>query len=111
MEIKTEVRIKMSFGEALELLKKNSKVCRIGWNGKDMYLKLVEGYPVDGHLNANDVNSTVVGKTQGKSGQMLPHIVMKTAGDSKYWGVGYSDYVPWLASQTDILADDWMEVE
>lgn len=38
---------------------------------------------------------------------MLSHIVMKTAGDSQFWGVSYSDYVPWLASQTDILADDW----
>lgn len=36
---------------------------------------------------------------------------MKTAGDSKYWGKGYNDYVPWLASQTDLLSDDWGVVD
>lgn len=97
----------MNFSEALESLKLGSKIQREGWNGKGMYLTLVHGYPVNGHLNADDVNIEVEGQTQGKAGQMLSHIVMKTAGDSQYWGVGYSDYVPWLASQTDILAEDW----
>jgi hypothetical protein len=98
---------KMNFSQALESLKLGSKIQREGWNGKGMYLTLVQGYPVNGHLNADSVDSEVEGKTQGKSGQMLSHIVMKTAGDSQVWGVGYSDYVPWLASQTDILAEDW----
>ena len=97
----------MNFSEALESLKLGSKIQREGWNGKGMYLTLVQGYPVNGHLNAAAVDSEVEGKTQGKAGQMLSHIVMKTAGDSHYWGEGYSDYVPWLASQTDILAEDW----
>lgn len=97
----------MNFSQALESLKLGSKIQREGWNGKGMYLTLVQGYPVNGHLNAASVDSEVEGKTQGKAGQMLSHIVMKTAGDSHYWGEGYSDYVPWLASQTDILAEDW----
>lgn len=97
----------MNFSQALESLKLGSKIQREGWNGKGMYLTLVQGYPVNGHLNAAAVDSEVEGKTQGKAGQMLSHIVMKTAGDSHYWGEGYSDYVPWLASQTDILAEDW----
>lgn len=97
----------MNFSQALESLKLGSKIQREGWNGKGMYLTLVQGYPVNGHLNAAAVDSEVEGKTQGKAGQMLSHIVMKTAGDSQYWGAGYSDYVPWLASQTDILAEDW----
>ena len=97
----------MNFSEALESLKLGSKIQREGWNGKGMYLKLVQGYPVNGHLNADSVDSEVEGKTQGNAGQMLSHIVMKTAGDSQFWGAGYSDYVPWLASQTDILAEDW----
>lgn len=45
--------------------------------------------------------------TQGNPGQMLSFIVIKTAGNSKFWGEGFSDYVPWSASQTDILAEDW----
>ena len=97
----------MNFSQALESLKLGSKIQREGWNGKGMYLTLVEGYPVNGHLNADSVDSEVEGKPQGKAGQMLSHIVMKTAGDSQFWGAGYSDYVPWLASQTDILAEDW----
>ena len=97
----------MNFSQALESLKLGSKIQREGWNGKGMYLTLVQGYPVNGHLNADSVDSEVEGKTQGKAGQMLSHIVMKTAGDSQFWGAGYSDYVPWLASQTDILAEDW----
>lgn len=97
----------MNFSQALESLKLGSKIQREGWNGKGMYLTLVQGYPVNGHLNADSVDSEVEGETQGKAGQMLSHIVMKTAGDSQFWGAGYSDYVPWLASQTDILAEDW----
>ena len=97
----------MNFSQALESLKLGSKIQREGWNGKGMYLTLVQGYPVNGHLNADSVDSEVEEETQGKAGQMLSHIVMKTAGDSQFWGAGYSDYVPWLASQTDILAEDW----
>ena len=97
----------MNFSQALESLKLGSKIQREGWNGKGMFLTLVQGYPVNGHLNADSVDSEVEGETQGKAGQMLSHIVMKTAGDSQFWGAGYSDYVPWLASQTDILAEDW----
>lgn len=118
---------KLTFGLAIEALKLGKKVCRAGWNGKGMYLKLVQGYPVNGHLNAavpvsdeNELPGLSVpelnpdgtpNKTQGNPGQMLSHIVMKTAGDSKYWGEGYSDYVPWLASQTDVLSEDWEIVE
>jgi hypothetical protein len=105
----------MNFSEALESLKLGSKIQREGWNGKGMYLILVQGYPVNGHLNSDDPTRELPelnpdgskNITQGKAGQMLSHIVMKTAGDSHYWGEGYSDYVPWLASQTDILAEDW----
>ena len=104
----TKINAGLTFGQAIEAIKEGKKVCRQGWNGKGMYLTLVQGYPVNGHLNSAAVDSEVEGQTQGKAGQMLPHIVMKTAGDSHYWGAGYSDYVPWLASQTDILAEDWV---
>lgn len=123
----------LTFGLAIEALKLGKKVCRAGWNGKGMYLKLVQGYPVNGHLNAttgkrHDDGRTDSDKdamlnipetcpdgspniTHGNPGQMLSHIVMKTAGDSKYWGEGYSDSVPWLASQTDVLSEDWEIVD
>lgn len=116
--IKTEASNTFSFSEAIKELKVGKKVARLGWNGNGMYLILQQGYPVNGHLNPSDPYEPIPeltpdGKpniTQGNAGQMLSHILMKTAGDSKYWGIGYSDYVPWLASQTDILADDWIVI-
>ena len=111
----------MNFGQAIEALKEGKKVARTGWNGKGMYLKLQQSYPVNGHLNPAQQKEYCDDRVQGTDdlfftmdvcnhlpGQMLSHIVMKTAGDSQYWGNGYSDYVPWLASQTDMLAEDWL---
>jgi hypothetical protein len=97
----------LNFGQAIEALKQGKKIARQGWSGHGMYLKLRQGYPVNGHLNEAAVDSEVNGPPQGNPGQMLPYIVLKTAGDSKFYGKGYSDYVPWLASQTDILSEDW----
>ncbi|MGL4108326.1 DUF2829 domain-containing protein [Clostridium sp. LP20] len=67
-----------NFSFALEVLKKGAKVSRKGWNGKGMYLKLQE--------------------PSSTSKMTLPYIYMKTAD---------GNLVPWLASQTDMLADDW----
>jgi hypothetical protein len=75
----------MNFGQALEALKEGSKVCRKGWNGKGMWLQFVP------YLSDN--NSTIPNDYT-----CLPWIGMKTA-DNKF--------VPWLASQTDVLAEDW----
>lgn len=68
----------MSFGEAIDRLKKGQKVSRSGWNGKNMYL----------NLQIPDKHSKMT----------LPYIYMYTA---------QGDLVPWLASQTDILSEDW----
>ena len=80
----------MSFGLAVEAVKKGHKVARSGWNGKGMWLKLVsKGY--------FDIGCSVV-----EGADLLPFIGMKTADNC---------FVPWLASQTDVLADDWCVVE
>ena len=76
----------MNFGQALEALKTSKRVARTGWNGKGMWLVLVKG-----QLAAELARV-----------QLLPWIGMKTADDC---------FVPWLASQTDLLAEDWVEVE
>jgi hypothetical protein len=68
----------MTFGEAIEALKAGERVTREGWNGKDMWLA----------LQVPDEHSKMT----------LPYIYMKTA---------QGDLVPWLASQTDMLASDW----
>lgn len=80
----------MTFGDALVMLKAGRKVARAGWNGKGMWLKLVPA----------DLGDAVA--FQYEALDAAPWIGMKTA-DQKF--------VPWLASQTDMLADDWRVVE
>lgn len=86
----------MTFGLAIEAMKKGKKVARKGWNGKGMFLFLTTN--IDFETNA-DLSSC-----EQLSGELtLPSIVMKTA-DNKF-------VVGWLASQTDMLAEDWCIVE
>lgn len=75
----------MKFGNALNYLEAGHKIARSGWNGKGMWLMLV---PADSYA--------VIGTPPDV--KRLPWIGMKTADNG---------FVPWLASQTDILADDW----
>jgi hypothetical protein len=87
----------MNFGEALEALKRGELVMRSGWNGKDMFLFLVPG----SHFTVN--RHPLLGIfPEGTEIDYHAHIDMKTA---------QGDIVPWLASQTDILAEDWGVVE
>lgn len=86
----------MSFGLAIEAAKMGKKIARYGWNGKGMFLYHVPAaaYPP----------STEVAK-EAFCGSDVPYgayIAMKTA---------QGNVVPWLASQTDMLADDWKIVE
>ncbi|WLF84830.1 DUF2829 domain-containing protein [Moraxella sp. ZY210820] len=95
------------FGMALHLLKAGQKVARKGWNGKGMYLLLVDGKCVTEVINNcyGDPERYEVGADGYEKGQSMPvlnAIYMKTA-DNKL--------VPWLASQTDVLAEDWVIVE
>ena len=75
------IDILMDIGQALRRLRSGDRVARAGWNGKGMYLE----------LQVPDDNSKMT----------LPYVYMKTAQD---------DLVPWLCSQTDLLADDWESV-
>jgi len=89
----------MSFGLAIEAMKMGKKVARSGWNGKGMWLILVPGSenikPVAGTPYSN------AGLTQEI--QILPHIDMYTVNST-----GRRAMLPgWLASQTDMLSDDW----
>lgn len=80
----------MNFGQALEALKAGKKVGRWGWNGKGMWVGL--------HKETGEYTREECGTTL----EYLDYIVMKTADDK---------LVPWLASQTDVLAEDWDCVE
>ena len=70
---------KLEFGVALSFLKRGYRVARQGWNGKGMFIEAQ--FPDE------------------KSKMTLPYIFMKTA---------CGNNVPWLASQTDIMEDDWI---
>jgi hypothetical protein len=83
----------MNFGQALEALKAGGKVSRAGWNGKGMFLFLVPGSTFQ--VNRPPLLGIY---PEGTTINYCPHIDMKTADDK---------VVPWLASQTDVLAEDW----
>jgi len=83
----------MDFSEALVKVKEGKKVARYGWNGKGMFIFLVPG-------STFKVNrAPLLGiYPEGKEITYHAHIDMKTADNQ---------IVPWLASQTDVLAEDW----
>lgn len=76
----------VNFGEALEQVKRGCRVAREGWNGKGMCIYLVENW---GEFDVS----------RGGDGIRLPFIAMVTVTGC---------VVPWLASQSDILATDWV---
>jgi hypothetical protein len=84
----------MSFGLAIEAMKLGTRVMRLGWNGKGMYLYYV---PENRYPPTTPAGLQLVG-TDGKI-PYKAYIAMKTVD---------GEVVPWLASQTDILATDWM---
>ena len=93
---------RLSFGDALEALKKGYRIARAGWNGKGMVIYLNKGSTpwqpirettiegISDHLFELGDDDTVT---------RLPNINMQAASGSIVTG--------WLASQTDILAEDW----
>ena len=95
----------MTFGMAIEAMKRGCKVTRIGWNGKGMWLcvplcdgpKEIPATGVWGKPNAE------YAKQNGGTVKVMPYVTMKTADGSIVMG--------WLASQTDMLAEDWEIVE
>lgn len=99
----------LNFGQAVEALKQGKRVCRVGWNDKGMWLRLVQPgtEELDDAICSGESNTysfTVLGSDQSYNDwdEALPWIGMRTA-DRKF--------VPWLASQTDVLAEDWQVVE
>lgn len=79
------------FGTAINFLKEGMKIARQGWNGKGMYLFLAHG---------EDLTSCLFKENEPKC---VDSVCMKTAQDTVVIG--------WLASQTDMLAEDWVIVE
>ena len=81
----------MNFSEALSHLKQGGKVARSGWNGKGMWLI---------HIAGEAVAQAIADRYgDGNAIPVLEAIYMKTS---------TGELVPWLASQTDVLAEDWV---
>lgn len=98
----------MNFGLAIEALKKGHKVSREGWNGKGMFLYYVQENSYPAHTG---IAKEYFADKQPPLGEnelrpiMVPYkayIAMKTAQE---------DVVPWLASQSDVLAEDWCIID
>ena len=97
----------MKFGEAITLLNAGHPVTRQGWNGKGMFLIRAGGYSVPAEdARPNGIITKEFLKRRGLTHlEILPHIDMWTINAG-----GRQAYLPgWLASQSDMLADDWME--
>lgn len=94
----------MNFGQAIDALKSGKKVSRAGWNGKGMWLVLVPGRKSVPLHPGTPYADALPGKEEC---EILPHIDM--------WTVNAADrraMLPgWLASQSDMLAEDWSIVE
>ncbi len=82
---------RFNFGGALEKLKQGKKMARKGWNGRGIFIK----------LQAPDEDSKM---TQ-------PYIYIETLNLETKNPLAQKGRVPWLASQTDMLAEDWVVVE
>ena len=77
----------MNFGEALLELKNDESVARRGWNGKGIFIELQ--------------------RPDAQSKMTSPYIFIDTTGLKSHNPDAPKSRVPWLASQTDLLADDW----
>lgn len=84
----------MDFGKAIELLKKGKRLQRKGWNGKGQYIELA--------TNISYVNAS----------QEIINVNHDAIGNKAIAFVGTSGVqLGWLASQSDMLAEDWKVME
>ncbi len=97
-------KIMMTFGDAIQALKDGKRVCRAGWNGKGMWLALsCDRTRTVAAENFWSPHNAGFARENGGTAVVLPSITMKTATGEILMG--------WLASQTDMLAEDWQIVE
>jgi hypothetical protein len=90
--------VSLNFSQALEqCVHLGKKISRMGWNGQGMFVVYQQGYPDGIAINANTAQAT--GIPEGTVMRFRPYLMFKTA---------EGDFVPWVASQTDLLASDWV---
>ena len=96
MEIRKENIMKkyFDFGEAIRLMKNGNKVCREGWNGKKQYIQLAKG------ISYKTIGGEIINCEHDAIGNQSLAFV-GTSGVQRGW----------LASQADMLAEDWTFAE
>lgn len=95
----------LDFGDVVRGLKAGKRFARAGWNGKAMWIAMQAGSTImagDARGGAAACRANETGMTSDSKISILPHIDMRSADGSIVVG--------WLASQTDMLAEDWVEV-
>lgn len=96
----------MDFGDAIRAMKQGARVARTGWNGKGMWVALTPGSAFEakhakcGHAAAK--RAVELDDDEAEI-ELLPHIDMRAADGCMVVG--------WLASQTDMLAEDWVNLD
>lgn len=91
---KIKEELLMNFGKALENLKEGKKVARKGWNGKNQYIELAT------NISYKNANEEIINTKH------------EAIGNKAVAFVGTSGVqIGWLASQADMLAEDWVVVE
>ena len=93
----------MTFGMAIEAMKRGAKVARKGWNGKGMYVWVMPGSTITNCPNITDPHLKAISDANGGTVVFVGSVRMKTATGEVLTG--------WLASQTDMLSEDWGVVE
>jgi hypothetical protein len=96
-----ELTSNLTFGHAIHSMKAGKRVARAGWNGRGMYLWLLPAAIIKAQW-CKDAHLKGLAEAQGGSIEALGSIRMLTADGKILTG--------WLASQTDMLAEDWMIV-
>lgn len=92
----------MDFGKAIEALKEGKKVSREGWNGKGMFLFLLVASTVKvEYIHTEPLRQLAI--ENGGEIECLGSIRMKTADNKILTG--------WLASQSDMLSEDWIVLD
>lgn len=90
-----------NFGQAIEALKQGKRAARQGWNGKGMFLFLLPAGTVPTKaIHDPELREVIEQEIGGETFEALGSIRMFTADKKILTG--------WLASQTDILSEDWV---
>lgn len=89
----------LNFSQALDALKQGQKIAREGWNGKGMWLAMSTGKSSLPEAQFWNQHAKKFAAENGGNANILPSIIMKTADNQILIG--------WLASQSDLFAEDW----